>query len=165
MKTKRLREYKLQRTVSGGKPHSFIHSYSDSNMLWGPTKCQAPYSPRQISGPRHGLCPEGAFSQVAGSLLQPGEALRVQGWAWPEAQDQQEGARKGRGEGIPGDGNTMDKCYEDAGKDVFNMNAVTDLKKKEVWDLCLLFYHLLLYSFILSLLSFIVLNRYFLVCH
>ena len=22
--------------------------------------------------------------------------------------------RKGRGEGIPGDGNTMDKCYEDA---------------------------------------------------
>lgn len=40
--------------------------------------------------------------------------------------------RKGRGEGIPGDGNTMDKCYEDAGKDVFNMNAVTDLKKKEV---------------------------------
>ena len=40
--------------------------------------------------------------------------------------------RKGRGEGFPGDGNTMDKCYEDAGKDVFNMNADTDLKKKEV---------------------------------
>lgn len=28
MKTKRLEEYKLQRTVSGGKPHSFIHSFS-----------------------------------------------------------------------------------------------------------------------------------------
>lgn len=44
----------------------------------------------------------------------------------------------------------MDKCYEDAGKDVFNMNADTDLKKKEVWDLCLLFYNffLFIYSFI-----------------
>lgn len=56
--------------------------------------------------------------------------------------------RKGRGEGIPGDGNTMDKCYENAGKDVFNMNADTDLKKKEARDLYLLFHHLLFYPLI-----------------
>ena len=48
----------------------------------------------------------------------------------------------------------MDKCYENAGKDVFNMNADTDLKTKEARDLYLLFYHLLF-----THLSSIVLNR------
>ena len=54
-----------------------------------------------LSGPRPGLCYEGVYSQVAGSLLQPGEALGRKTGCDLRLEVSSGGARKGRGEGPP----------------------------------------------------------------